>query len=173
MDCRWQVSSERNLRSAGMNAETEFRGRGARIRTADLLRPRQARYQAAPRPEWNAYFILPSLRPTVQFLSAAAAPLFRLPFPAHPRRKHSWAPRRVVRGRKSHRVGRNFRFRTVLNVYKGPNSRAASTGKAVRGWLGTPALLPLRPTYASPPRVTGNSWPSVSLGYHAKRRARF
>ena len=26
-------------------------GRGARIRTADLLRPRQARYQAAPRPE--------------------------------------------------------------------------------------------------------------------------
>src|SRR4029077_1804306 len=26
-------------------------GRGARIRTADLLRPRQARYQAAPRPD--------------------------------------------------------------------------------------------------------------------------
>ena len=32
-----------------------FFGRGARIRTADLLRPRQARYQAAPRPdiEWS------------------------------------------------------------------------------------------------------------------------
>src|SRR6266852_1056456 len=28
-------------------------GRGARIRTADLLRPRQARYQAALRPEEN------------------------------------------------------------------------------------------------------------------------
>ena len=26
-------------------------GRGARIRTADLLRPRQARYQTAPRPD--------------------------------------------------------------------------------------------------------------------------
>ncbi len=26
-------------------------GRGARIRTGDLLRPRQARYQAAPRPD--------------------------------------------------------------------------------------------------------------------------
>ena len=29
----------------------ELTGRGARIRTADLLRPRQARYQTAPRPD--------------------------------------------------------------------------------------------------------------------------
>lgn len=29
----------------------ETDGRGARIRTGDLLRPRQARYQAAPRPD--------------------------------------------------------------------------------------------------------------------------
>ena len=59
-------------------------GRGARIRTADLLRPRQARYQAAPRPErplpqtlcrlllWFAVqqrrllVILPSFPPAVQ-----------------------------------------------------------------------------------------------------------
>ena len=46
-------------------------GRGARIRTADLLRPRQARYQAAPRPELNTSIILPSLRPAVQFDSAS------------------------------------------------------------------------------------------------------
>ena len=31
------------------------------------LRPRQARYQAAPRPELNALFILPSLAAGVQY----------------------------------------------------------------------------------------------------------
>ena len=41
-------------------------GRGARIRTADLLRPRQARYQAAPRPEGEDASILPSFPPRVQ-----------------------------------------------------------------------------------------------------------
>ena len=41
-------------------------GRGARIRTADLLRPRQARYQAAPRPEMEYHFILPSFFRGVQ-----------------------------------------------------------------------------------------------------------
>ena len=50
----------------------EFRGRGARIRTGDLLRPRQARYQAAPRPELNAPIILPSLEDCVQSDSAQA-----------------------------------------------------------------------------------------------------
>ena len=45
-------------------------GRGARIRTADLLRPRQARYQAAPRPELNVPIILPSLEDCVQSDSA-------------------------------------------------------------------------------------------------------
>jgi hypothetical protein len=45
-------------------------GRGARIRTADLLRPRQARYQAAPRPEWVSRIILPSLANCVQSVSA-------------------------------------------------------------------------------------------------------
>jgi hypothetical protein len=30
-------------------------GRGARIRTGDLLRPRQARYQAAPRPDRGSH----------------------------------------------------------------------------------------------------------------------
>ena len=39
------------LRLSGSNRS----GRGARIRTADLLRPRQARYQAAPRPEQYDY----------------------------------------------------------------------------------------------------------------------
>ncbi len=43
-----------------------FIGRGARIRTADLLRPRQARYQAAPRPEMAGYSILPSFFRGVQ-----------------------------------------------------------------------------------------------------------
>ncbi len=41
-------------------------GRGARIRTADLLRPRQARYQAAPRPEMGGHSILPSFFRGVQ-----------------------------------------------------------------------------------------------------------
>ena len=47
-------------------------GRGARIRTGDLLRPRQARYQAAPRPELNVPIILPSLEDCVQSDSAQA-----------------------------------------------------------------------------------------------------
>ena len=32
-------------------SEEEFNGRGVEIRTPDLLRPRQARYQAALRPD--------------------------------------------------------------------------------------------------------------------------
>ncbi len=53
-------------------------GRGARIRTADLLRPRQARYQAAPRPELNAPIILPSFAVGVQYDSRM---IRMLPFP--------------------------------------------------------------------------------------------
>ena len=49
-------------------------GRGARIRTADLLRPRQARYQAAPRPAWLPKTILPSFLIRVQPVAGAVAP---------------------------------------------------------------------------------------------------
>ena len=51
-------------------------GRGARIRTADLLRPRQARYKAAPRPEWLPKTILPSLTLRVQPVAGAEVAQF-------------------------------------------------------------------------------------------------
>src|SRR2546422_271294 len=44
------VFARRNYRAPSCWAIRRF-GRGARIRTGDLLRPRQARYQAAPRPD--------------------------------------------------------------------------------------------------------------------------
>jgi hypothetical protein len=46
----------------GKRAPISFTGRGERIRTSDPLLPKQVRYQAAPRPEYNRINDLYSLR---------------------------------------------------------------------------------------------------------------
>ena len=48
------VLGEERFLSAEENTEDTF-GRGARIRTGGLLRPRQARYQAALRPDSDKF----------------------------------------------------------------------------------------------------------------------